>query len=90
MRNSLVLIDRYMPRDAPLSELLLRFPRFADKAAPAAICCFLDLAGIVLCFETAYSHHMRHEQKAAFEIGIQAGKELGQGLQATGLRSSRS
>jgi hypothetical protein len=27
---------------------LLRFPRFADKAAPAAICCFLDFAGMSL------------------------------------------
>jgi hypothetical protein len=23
-----------------------RSPRFADKAAPAAICCFFDLAGM--------------------------------------------
>jgi hypothetical protein len=29
-----------------LSEDLERFPRFAASAAPAAICCFLDLAGI--------------------------------------------
>jgi hypothetical protein len=27
---------------------LLRFPRLAAKAAPAAICCFFDLAGILL------------------------------------------
>jgi hypothetical protein len=29
-----------------LSEALLRWPRFADSAAPAAICCFFDFAGI--------------------------------------------
>jgi hypothetical protein len=33
-----------------LSEDLLRFPRFADKAAPAAICCFFDFAGIITGF----------------------------------------
>jgi len=32
--------------DGPLSEDFERFPRFAASAAPAAICCFLDPAGI--------------------------------------------
>ena len=40
------LIDLYMLLDAPLREALLRFPRLAASAAPAAICCFLDFAGI--------------------------------------------
>jgi hypothetical protein len=45
-RNSALLIDLYIPRDAPLSDFLERFPRFAASAAPAAICCFFDFAGI--------------------------------------------
>jgi len=32
--------------DAPLRDDLLRRPRFAAKAAPAAICCFFDFAGM--------------------------------------------
>lgn len=47
-RSWLRLMDSYIPREAPLSEALLRLPRFAASAAPAAICCFFDLAGIVL------------------------------------------
>ena len=45
-RSSALLIDLYMPRDAPLSDDLERLPRFAASAAPAAICCFFDFAGI--------------------------------------------
>src|SRR5688572_24503999 len=41
-----LLMDLAICRDAPLSEDLLRSPRFAARAAPAAICCFLDFAGI--------------------------------------------
>jgi hypothetical protein len=41
-----LLIDLYIPREAPLSEDLERLPRFAASAAPAAICCFFDFAGI--------------------------------------------
>lgn len=33
--------------EAPRKEDLLRRPRLADKAAPAAICCFLDFAGML-------------------------------------------
>lgn len=44
--NSLVLIDSTICLDAPLREALLFSPRFAERAAPAAICCFLDFAGI--------------------------------------------
>jgi ubiquinone biosynthesis protein len=32
--------------EAPFRLVFDRLPRFADRAAPAAICCFLDLAGI--------------------------------------------
>jgi hypothetical protein len=35
-----------MLRDAPLSDDFERFPRLAARAAPAAICCFFDFAGI--------------------------------------------
>jgi hypothetical protein len=44
--SSFLLIDLAMLRDAPRSELFDLFPRFAANAAPAAICCFFDLAGI--------------------------------------------
>ena len=40
-----MLIDLYMPLDAPLSDDTERFPRLAANAAPAAICCFFDIAG---------------------------------------------
>jgi len=42
------LIDLAIGLDAPLSEERERSPRFAASAAPAAICCFLDFAGIPL------------------------------------------
>jgi hypothetical protein len=45
-RSSLSLIELAMWRDAPLSDDLERLPRFAASAAPAAICCFFDFAGI--------------------------------------------
>ena len=46
LRSSVLLIDLYIPREAPLSDDLDRLPRFAASAAPAAICCFFDFAGI--------------------------------------------
>jgi hypothetical protein len=46
LRSSLSLIDLAIWRDAPLSDDLGRLPRFAPSAAPAAICCFFDFAGI--------------------------------------------
>jgi hypothetical protein len=46
LRSSLLLIDLAIWRDAPLSDDLERLPRFAASAAPAAICCFFDFAGI--------------------------------------------
>jgi hypothetical protein len=46
LRNSALLIDLYMPLDAPLREDFLRLPLLAANAAPAAICCFFDFAGI--------------------------------------------
>jgi hypothetical protein len=45
LRSSDWLIDSYMPLE-PLREDFLRSPLFAAKAAPAAICCFFDFAGI--------------------------------------------
>src|ERR1041385_6798896 len=45
-RSCRSLIDEYIPLDAPRSDDLDFFPLLAAKAAPAAICCFLDLAGI--------------------------------------------
>jgi hypothetical protein len=45
-RSSFLLIDLYIPRDAPRRDDFERFPRLAARAAPAAICCFLDFAGI--------------------------------------------
>jgi hypothetical protein len=46
LRSSLSLIDFAICRDAPLSDDFERFPRLAARAAPAAICCFFDFAGI--------------------------------------------
>jgi hypothetical protein len=46
LRSSALLIDLYIPREAPLSDDLERLPRLAESAAPAAICCFFDFAGI--------------------------------------------
>jgi hypothetical protein len=39
-------MDEAICRDAPFSDERDRSPRFADNAAPAAICCFFDLAGM--------------------------------------------
>lgn len=44
--SSFVLMDSAICFEAPFSEALLFSPRFAESAAPAAICCFLDFAGI--------------------------------------------
>jgi hypothetical protein len=41
-----VLIELAILRDGPLSDDFERFPRLAARAAPAAICCFFDFAGI--------------------------------------------
>ena len=49
-RSSALLIDLYIPLDAPRSDFLERLPRLAASAAPAAICCFLDFAGITTMF----------------------------------------
>ena len=46
LRSSFRLIDLYMLLDAPRSDDFDRFPRLAASAAPAAICCFFDFAGI--------------------------------------------
>jgi hypothetical protein len=41
-------IDFSICFEAPLRLDFGRFPRFAANATPAAICCFFDLAGILL------------------------------------------
>jgi hypothetical protein len=46
LRSSALLIDLYMPLEAPLRDDFLRLPLLAANAAPAAICCFFDFAGI--------------------------------------------
>ena len=51
-RSSALLIDLYIPLDAPRSDFLERFPRLAASAAPAAICCFFDFAGITKIFRS--------------------------------------
>jgi len=38
--------------DAPRSDDFDRFPRLAARAAPAAICCFFDFAGIPRIFRS--------------------------------------
>jgi len=38
--------------DAPRSDDFERFPRLAASAAPAAICCFFDFAGITKMFRS--------------------------------------
>jgi len=45
-RNCFSLIDFAICFDGPLSDDFERFPRLAASAAPAAICCFFDFAGI--------------------------------------------
>jgi len=45
-RNSPCVIDFAMLREAPRRLALERSPRFAESAAPAAICCFFDFAGM--------------------------------------------
>src|SRR5206468_5814323 len=45
-RSCFLVIDLYIPLEAPLRDDFERLPRLAARAAPAAICCFLDFAGI--------------------------------------------
>ena len=52
LRSSFRLIDLYMLLDAPRSDEVERFPRLAASAAPAAICCFFDFAGITKMFRS--------------------------------------
>lgn len=44
--SSFSLMELAMLFDAPRNEVLDFSPRFAANAAPAAICCFFDFAGI--------------------------------------------
>lgn len=47
-RSCFSLIDFAICFDAPFNDDFERFPRLAARAAPAAICCFFDLAGITV------------------------------------------
>jgi hypothetical protein len=47
-RNSFSLIELSIDFDAPFNSLLPISPRLADSAAPAAICCALDFAGMIV------------------------------------------
>jgi len=51
-RSSALSMDWYIPLEAPRSDLFERLPRLAASAAPAAICCFLDFAGIAKVFRS--------------------------------------
>jgi hypothetical protein len=46
-RSCFSLMDSYICFEAPLRLDFFFSPRLADRAAPAAICCFLDFAGIL-------------------------------------------
>ena len=46
--NCLSLIEFAILLEAPRNDDLLLLPRLAASAAPAAICCFLDFAGILI------------------------------------------
>jgi len=64
LRSSALLIDLYMLREAPLRDDLERLPRFAESAAPAAICCFFDFAGTL--------NNSRAEAKPDWRVGRRA------------------
>src|SRR3546814_13118089 len=46
-------MDSYMDFEAPFSSLFFVSPRLADSAAPAAFCCALDFAGMVVSLRLA-------------------------------------
>jgi len=52
LRSSFRLIDLYVSLDAPRRDDFERLPRLAASGAPAAICCFFDLAGIARLFRS--------------------------------------
>jgi len=58
-RSSVRLIDLYICRDAPRNEDFERWPRFAESAAPAAICCFFDFAGMIIMFRRCSAKRIR-------------------------------
>jgi hypothetical protein len=53
-RNSFSLIELAIDFDAPFSSPLLFSPRLADSAAPAAICCALDFAGMIISWKIEF------------------------------------
>src|SRR3546814_16957946 len=46
-------MDSYMDFEAPFSSIFFVSPRLADSAAPAAFCCALDFAGMVVSLRLA-------------------------------------
>src|SRR3546814_16997544 len=53
LSNSCSSMDSYMDFEAPFSSLFFVSPRLADSAAPAAFCCALDFAGMVVSLHLA-------------------------------------
>src|SRR3546814_13385521 len=53
LSNSFSSMDSYMDFEAPFSSLFFVSPRLADSAAPAAFCCALDFAGMVVSLRLA-------------------------------------
>jgi hypothetical protein len=57
--SSVLLIELYILFDAPFNDEALRLPLFAANAAPAAICCFFDFAGINFLPQDVAAHGPR-------------------------------
>src|SRR2546430_15995477 len=61
--SSSLLIDSYILLEAPLRLDLPRSPRLADSAAPAAICCFFEVAlGIIHLLQLPSKQTMRQPE----------------------------
>ena len=86
-RNCFSLIDCAISFEAPLSDDLERSPRFAAKAAPAAICCFFDRAGIHQIFATQASRGCRNNLHIQVSL---AARIDGNEKQINGLRRNRT
>ena len=59
-----------MLREAPLSDDFERFPRFAGSAAPAAICCFFDFAGIHKQFASRSDNGLASQRASCAEPAL--------------------
>src|SRR5207244_12905195 len=65
--NCCSLIEFTIWRDAPWRLAFDRSPRLAASAAPAAICCFFDLAGILCSILADWTLPLARNQKVADE-----------------------